>query len=292
MPRPLRVTMFFSDGISGWSESHMDMVNTDLTTAITAATGLLAPVRMNLMATGPWLQYIRASFDDTFRDAQVVFMPPPPLDVTNQRFLNNPLYKGTNSGEPWTVALCRGVGGDLYRKQIYVSGLPYIDEDDIKNPLADPTFVAAFGAYRVALIGKYGFPIWKRDIQTYPQRLITAINPGPPITLTVPNHGVPNPPPPGSRGFISKARYYSPNRIKFNGPWGISQVVDANTLILANFPPPGAQFQWVSGFFQFQQKDVQAYTDVIVERFTHRKRGRPFDSPRGRSRRRATSLTF
>jgi hypothetical protein len=293
MPRPLRVTMFFSDNITGWSESHMDMVNQDLTTAITAATGLLAPARVNLMATGPWLQYIRASYDDTFRDAQVVYLPPPPPDGSAQnRYLNNPLYKGTFSGEPFVTALCRGVGGDLYRKQIYVSGLPYIDEFDIGSPLADPIFVNAFGVYRQALIGKYGFPIWKKDIQSYPLKPITAVNPGPPVTVVVPNHGVPNPPPPGSRGFISKARYYSPNKIKFNGPWGISQVVDANTLILANFPPPGVTFQWVGGYFQYQTKDVIAYTDVIVERFTHRKRGRPFDSPRGRSRTRSRSLAF
>lgn len=293
MPRPLRLTMFFTDGKTGWSESHMDVKSPDLTTAVTVASNVLGPARQSLMADGPWLQYLRASYDDTFRDAQVIYLPPPPLDPLNpNRFTNNPFYKGQESGVAWTVALCRGVGGDLYRKQIYVSGLPFIDESDINNPLNDPVFVAAFQQYRLVLTQGYGFPIWRKDIQTFPLRPITAINPGPPITLTIPNHGVPNPPAPGSRGFISKAHYYSPNKIKFNGPWGIAQVVDANTLILANFPPPGVQFQWVYGYFQLQQKDVQNYTDVIVERFTHRKRGRPFDSPRGRSRTRARSLTF
>jgi hypothetical protein len=293
MPRPLRLTMFFTDGKTGWSESHMDMKSPDLTTAVTVASNVLAPARQALMADGPWLQYLRASFDDTFRDAQVIYLPPPPQDPQNQnRFNNNPFYVGRESGVAWTVALLRGVGGDLYRKQIYVSGLPFIDESDINDPLSDPVFVASFQQYRLVLTQSYGFPIWRKDVQTFPLRPITAINPGPPITLTIPNHGVPNPPAPGSRGFISKAHYYSPSKIKFNGPWGIAQVVDANTLILANFPPPGVPFQWVYGYFQLQQKDVQNYTDVIVERFTHRKRGRPFDSPRGRSRTRARSLTF
>jgi hypothetical protein len=293
MVRPLRITMFFSDNITGWSESHMDMVNQDLTTAVTAATGLLAPARQGLMATGPWLQYIRASYDDTFRDAQVVYLPPPPPDPRGaNRYLNNPLYKGVYSGEPFVTALCRGVGGDLYRKQIYVSGLPYTDEFDIGSPLGDAVFLQAFNVYRQTLIGKYGFPIWKKDVQTYPLKPITAISPAPPYNVTIPNHGVPSPVPVGTRGFISKAHYYSPTRIKFNGPWGIAAVVDANTLTLANFPPPGTTFQWTGGFFQQQTKDVIPYTDVIVERFTHRKRGRPFDSPRGRSRTRARSLAF
>lgn len=294
MPRPLRLTMFFDDGISGWSETHYDVLASSLTVAVQNAVLKLLPARVNLLADGPWCKYLRASYDDTFRDSQVFFLPEPIRDTSlgTNPYLNNPAWKGLYSGEPWTVALCRGISGDLYRKQIYVSGTPYVDETDIGTPLGDAALLAAFQTYRGVLTAGYGFPIWRRDVTTYPLKPIQGISSVAPYNITVPNHGVPSPPPPGSRGFITQAHYFAPTKIKFNGPWGIVAVVDANTLTLANFPPTGTPFQWTSGFFQYQTKDVTPYSDVLLERFTHRKRGRPFDSPRGRSRRRSRSLAF
>lgn len=293
MPRPLRLTMFFDDGISGWSESHLDVNSATLQQAVQKALGTLVIARIQLMANGPWLKYLRASFDDTFRDSQVFYLPVPDRSNTGT-VINNPLWKNTESGEPWTVALLRGVGGDLYRKQIYVSGVPYTDTPDTGDPFADPILVAAYNNYRNTLVTSYGFPIWRKDIQTYPLRPITAIVPGVlPGTwnLTVPNHGVASPVPPGTRGFLMKMRYLFSSRLKLNGPYGIASVIDPNTIQLGNFPwQPGAVF--TGGLFQQQTKDVQPYTEILLERFTHRKRGRPFDSPRGRSRRGTISRAY
>jgi hypothetical protein len=283
--------MFFTDGETGWSESHYDLQASTLIGAITTATTVLVPARIQLLAAGPWLKYIRASFDDTFRDSQVFFAPPNGFNAAGQN-ANNITWKNTPANAAWTVALLRGQSGDLYRKNVYISGIPYSDVTDVSAPFQDATLTAAFQAYSAVLLNTYGFPVWQRDIATFPLRPITAIQPGLNVfTITVPLHGVPNPPPAGSRAFLSKVKYFNPNKLKLNGPYGIISVVDANTLILTG-PPPPVGFAFVSGFFQWQSKTVVPYTQFFLERFTHRKRGRPFDSPRGRSRRGAISRAF
>lgn len=294
MPRPLRLSMFFDDQITGWSESHYDMTSPSLSSAVQKAVLGLVINRIQLLANGPWLKYVRASYDDTFRDSQVFFVPQPTISAITGSYINNQDWKGTEGAEPWSVALLRGVGGDLYRKAIYISGLPTADFPDVGSPFSDPTFMAAFQLYRNALIQGYGFPVWRKDQQTYPLKTIVAIQnlvPGTPQQLNIPGHGVPNPPPVGSRGFLQKMHYSGPSKIKLNGPYAIQQVIDANNLVLAGFVFP-AGFTFTSGFFQYQTRDVVQYQDVLVERFTHRKRGRPFDSPRGRSRRATTTRAF
>lgn len=289
MPRPLRITMFFTDGTYGWSESHYDITAQDLTTAVNRANTVLVPARTALLAAGPWLKYLRASFDDTFRDAQVIFTPQPPLNAAN-RYINAPYWTTLDSGYVWNVALLRGVGGDLYRKQIYVSGIPYPDLDDTATPQGDSKLLAGFQFYSNALVlGNYGFPVWARDVQTYPLRQITAmvstING---TQITVPNHGFLNQP--GYRIYLSKIKYLYTSKLKINGPYLVGQIVDANNVILAGLNVPVANFTFIAGYAQQQKKDIAAYQSVLLERFTHRKRGRPFDSPRGRSRRTTSSV--
>ena len=285
--------MFFDDGITGWSESHYDTVSQTLTAAIVQARTILVPARRGLLASGPFLKYLRASYDDTWRDSQVFFLPAP-VKGLNGQYINNTGWAGLSAATEWTTALLRGIGGDLYRKQIYISGIPYPDPTDISSPFDDPVLVAAFQAYKVVLVtNNYGFPVWQRDIITYPYRSVTAViaaaQPATGFNLTIPAHGFTGVI--GTRLWLwtmkfqnadPNARYINPN-----GAY-VYNVVDANTINVPAFRYPTA-WAFVSGQAQMQVKGVVPYTDIALERFTQRKRGRPFDAPRGRSRRKTRS---
>ena len=294
MARPLRITLFFTDEETGWSESHYDLQAVSLTEGVERARDNLVPARRGLLAAGPYLQYIRASYDDTFRDSQVTFLPVPPLGAGGQ-YINNSTWKSTPAAVEWTAALLRGVGGDLYRKQIYISGLPYSDPTDVNPPQTDPAVVAAFQNYRRVLINyNYGFPVWQRDAATYPIKTVGAIAPAPlprgGFDFTIPNHAFPGGP--GTRVFVSGTGFLFPLPVRPaqspNGAY-VYTVVDNNTINVPAFRfPAGGTFVRASA--QSQTKGVIKYEDVLLERFTHRKRGRPFDSPRGRSRRRPLTL--
>ena len=129
MANPLRITMFFDDGITGWSESHYDTVSTSLTNAVTFANQNLVPFRNQLLANGPWLKYIRASYDNVFRDSQVIFTPAPGTTHGGCTYQNNPNWATQQAATEWTCVLLRGVGGDLYRSLFYISGIPYLRPD-------------------------------------------------------------------------------------------------------------------------------------------------------------------
>jgi hypothetical protein len=288
--RPLRVTMFFQDIEAGWSESHHDMLSTSLTAAISLAKTALIPQRTNLLAAGPWLKYIRASYDDTFRDAQVFFNPPGFSKYGVPPFDNNPQWDNNESADSWNAALLRGISGDLYRRQVYISGIPAYLMTDFNDPFGDAILVGAFLTYKETLVANYGFPVWQRDIQTYPLKSISFIAPSTVYgwVLTVPNHGfsLAN----GQRIFLSKSKYYG-QKFKYNGPYGLAAIIDQNTIALANFNPPVGNV-YLAGYAQQQLKGTVPYTDMLLERFTHRKRGRPFDSPRGRQRRGVISRAY
>lgn len=295
MAGPLRVTMFFTDGETGWSEGHYDLTSTSLILAVEKAQVILIPYRTQLLANGPWLKFLRASYDNVFRDSQVFFNPPPTNFAANGQYVNNPNWKLLSSAVDWTTALLRGESGDLYRKQVYISGVPYIDTADVGTPQADPVLIASFQNYTNKLIlNGYGFPIWQRDTTTYPLQKVLAAVAGPiggQWNLTINQHNFPVGA--GNRVFLSQMKFVVPTGVikgHVNGPFTYV-VIDANTIGVLGFSPgPGTTF--VSGIAQLNQKSVAPYTNFFMERFTHRKRGRPFDSPRGRSpRRRSTSYS-
>lgn len=301
MAIPLRVTMFFDDGATGWSEQHYDLTAQSLQEAVSRSIQFLLPARINLLAAGPWLKYVRASFDNVFRDSQVFFTNTPPIvgggHTTPGQFGNNPNWLNVQSAVQWTTALLRGVGGDLYRSLFYISGVPYLDPTDIGSPQMDPVLVQAFQQYRQTLINNnYGFKVWQRDTNTFPYKPITQItaNLDGTYNFTVPAHGfLPSPSVSQPvRAFLYGMKFQYTQRPAgraYTGGTHIYQVVDAQTLKIFGWTqPPNSTF--VSGNVQNQQVTVVKYADVLLERFTHRKRGRPFDSPRGRSSRRRTSL--
>jgi len=308
----IRVTLFFEDGITGWTESHYDSQITTLQGAVTKALAQLVPARVQCLAAGPWLKYIRASRDGTFRDSQIAYTLPPGSSQSSPVYINNQRWAGTAAAVDWTTALLRGVGGDFYRKNIYLSGIPYSDPLDIGEPQLDQVLVRAVQQYANILSGQgYGFPVWLRD----PGQAAQALIPVSSIVwdnanlrfvfTTAAAHNLPQNPLSGGtfwRAFLHGLQFTpSPgwlNRLKPSPNGGYNYVyLSPTTFALPRWFAQGptgpviGNYTYVanSGTFQAQQRGVATYQPtrgIVLERFTHRKRGRPFDSPVGKSRNR------
>ena len=265
--------------------------------------------RVRCLAAGPWLKYVRASRDGTFRDSQIAYTAPPPTQHGASTYINNQQWSNTSSAVDWTTALLRGVGGDFYRKQIYLSGIPYNDPTDIGEPQLDPILVQAVQQYALNLVNQgYGFPVWLRDPAVAAQTLIpvTSIqwdnaNTRWVFTTAAP-HNLPTNPLNGGtfwRAFLHNLQFVAlaGNLLRLrpspNGGWNYVWLSN-NTFALPRWFPQGptgpviGNYQYIanSGTFQAQQRAIVTYQmtrGIVLERFTHRKRGRPFDSPRGKS---------
>lgn len=287
MPNMPRATMFFSDGKYGWSESHYDPVDGDSLQVVLTKAIELATARSLLLGAGPTLDYIRVSYDSVWRDSLVApgiqpYGPPP--NYYNKKF---PPPDG-NSDVAYSVFQAMGLSGTLFRKPIYLSGVPDVVITDPQSNPINPDWRKAFNAYRAILIATWGFKVIDRDPTSNPPKTIQAIsyaNPPGLTTLNVPGHGL-------LTG--DKVRVYgvkqAPNTNKLNGVWFVTVPVvggnpDVNNIQLNGYGTLDPK--WLGGGqIQKQIYAVKPYTDVFIKRETHRKRGRPFDSPRGRLKRR------
>lgn len=278
-----RLTIFFSDGAYGWSETHWSS-NTSEGLDQTILNGIvLANARINLCGFNPIIKEIRASYDDTFRDSKInVFNPP-----LNSNFNASGTGGVPSSDLPYSITLLRAESGILYRKSLYLSGVP----DDLQ---LDPTaiygalWMTNFQIYRQALLTgsaiaptrPWGFKVLKKPPDV-PTVNITNVVFGTPVVVTSAGH----PFNVGQRIHIRLVKQ-TPARPSVNHLWYISATT-ANTFTLNGSNIPGGTYLGGGIAYDAQTYDIKAYTDVLIVRETHRNRGRPFDSPRGRRRRAA-----
>jgi hypothetical protein len=277
-----RATMFFKQGEFGWSETHWHQ-NINITTGAlyTASLGL-ANARAALLDSQSTLNEVRVSQDTVFRDSLVeTFIPP----LSGAGFGGG----GAFGLQPFDVLSLRAEGTSQYRKIIYLGG---IESSFWSNPfvgISDPGWLAYFNIYKAELLANWGF-----KAQVSPDKTminippptgydITAVDPGLPNVYTITHPG------PGfathQKVRIRGVRMLNPRTPRVAGNY-VAQVTTATTTIISQNHPPGQQYDPASdGFIWAETVDVIPYTDVIQDNFTHRKRGRPFDEPRGRSRR-------
>ena len=251
----IRVTLFFDDVRTGWTETHYDTQSATLQAAVTLALTNLVPPREFCMATGPYLKYIRASRDGTFRDAQVQAVPANPVGPQNPQNANNLQWLNSAAAVEWTCVLLRGVGGDLYRKNIYLSGVPYFDPTDVRVPTDDPLLVVVINNYQAALQNNvYGFPVWIRDPVVIPPVQISSITPNPApgtgyIFTTSAPHGLPatwNPVQTTYRAFLHGMQFNpTPGSVRRpspspNGGYPF-QVIQNTSFVLPTWVFPGTE---------------------------------------------------
>ena len=263
-----KLTMFFKDGEYGWSETHYyATVNAPLETVLLQGK-VLATVRSTLLGNQPRLTYLRVSYDDVWRDSLI--------DSRSSDVMVN--TDGPDAEIPYSVILVRGNSGTLYRKSIYVSGIADSAIVDPAGPKLTADYLKAFKKYFTALTDFWGFRVIIRDTVTNPYRDVTAITGPAPMTFTVPAHGL------ATNDSIRYQGYKDQAKASCNGIWTIDKV-DADNFKLRGF----TQFLLPLKFGRIQKRTIGVvpYTELIIVGETHRKRGRPFDSPRGRAKKRA-----
>jgi hypothetical protein len=305
---PARLEIFFGIGDFGWSTDHYYYSPISTLTDNTFTTHALTLVQLyaNCLAYGITVDAARASLTGVWRDS-VFFAPPKSTLVgagnTPPSVYNN--YKGNGvSSDPFDGINFRLEMGPAYRASEILGGLP---AGSLTQPSIYPWSNTPFAATYT-------------QIQELMQELtgtitegIAALNPGywggyvrakgadGPLPLaigsistavdgsmtvaTIANHGLF----PGMPVRILGVQQ-PPNvpHIKINGTWNVVTTPTATTITITN---PA----YMIGQANFVQNATLQAISLVLARYnkwdfvnqTHRKRGRRFGAPRGRSKRRA-----
>jgi hypothetical protein len=309
MPINPRCTFFFRDGLFSWTETYYYVAAApDLKTVLPAAIAL-GKQRTALIATngpdvdgnapstaGPDLEEIRVSFDDTWRDSLITFDcarggPQGTYPAAGQNWLSN-------AEAPFAVYLLRCEGGPLYRRSLYLSGVPsgIFGDPNKPDPTNNPTWNKAFqGFVRLLTGGLWGFKVRVRDQGLGIEKPVVNVQGValPPdqetVTVTVNGHGysVFDAANNRNRVVIRNTKYSTKGRFA-NGTNYIQTVVDANNFTIT---VPQSQFPvghyTGGGFCRLLVYALEPFTNVQVVAETHRKRGGRSLLPLGRSRNRA-----
>jgi hypothetical protein len=280
-----RATFLMEHGKISWSETHWHTVpdsgiGLDLVLGDAVSLGHL---RCGLFGTDltpdgtPKMPAIRVSFDDTFRDSLL-------STATAGNELADAKGEGAAPPEvPWSVILLRLESSSLYRKNLYLSGVPQLTIIDPPGPQMVAPFQKAFNAWKKELLsGRWGFKVRSKDPAISPENPVLFVtSAGTPPELVI------APIPPGTvvgDQLIIRGGRYSSGPAVNHGTFVVSKI-DAGTAQLMGAPFQGG---YTGGMFVRKLKYVVVpYTDVIVRGETHRKRGvRSGNAPLGRSRNR------
>jgi hypothetical protein len=266
-----KVNFFFQVNNAGWSETYYN----------TAATGddlvplvlRLGNQRSFLLADNAVFNYVRISDDEVQRDV-VPFAIPSPWTIP----LVTPRWG--DSDQPFTALLVRLSAGALYRRPLFLRGIP----DSMTHTVNgwDPTgpYITAFNRF-IALLVSDGWALRVQDKDINPFKPVLGINSLVPLQLNVVNHGLVA----GDTVRISRTRGIPVANVPYSGVNGLRRVLsvqDANNFTtVAVFPTPQGQYTDGGTVHKIALKLVRITLGQIL-RLTHRIVGRPFGQPRGR----------
>jgi hypothetical protein len=301
----VRGTMFFFDHNSfvpaGWSETHwLQTADQPLPTAIQALYAL-AQVRMGLLASGISISYLRVSNDSIFRDSQIrlgvpalaglaalpggfpITTPGPPSGGGGQVAQPvNPAQAGDPADMPWTAVLVRGEGGTPFtaRSMFWLPGLPDGITWSAQAGITDPNWVAAFVAYKNALVASWGF-VGQDNSAGNPFHAIqnAVIVLGSNVVITCNSHGFVS----GQMVRIKGVKTIGNLGKAVNAIWQI-QVTDTSTFSLLGSATTPAFTYLSGGTAQLRSRVIIPYANLLQRRFGSRKKGRPFGLLTGRRR--------
>lgn len=263
-----RTTFFFTDGKYGWSETFFSQPE-GLAEAKAKAL-VLARSRFALLGQGPVFSGIRVSDDDVQRDSLIVLANEIPVDKVRP---------SDASDVPYSSLLLRWNSGSLYWRQHYCRGVPDVDITDPEDLGSKASLIKGFGLFKKAILeGQYRLKVTLRGAEN-PPIVITAIAADAfGWDITAPGHGL-----------IDDAQVRISGATGDNMPRGVYRVkvIDGNNFTALKTPPAGPVFYTGGGKVHKILRAYKLITDGQIVRQTHRDTGRPFDSPRGRRRRRA-----
>lgn len=278
MPQ-FRVDFFFLSDSNPWSERYYCVGVNNHKDALTRGEDL-GRFRTRMLA-GPRndvvLDVIRISDDQLDGDSLVSTK----YSIPPESGYNNNLV--TPREVPWSVLLLRAESGVLYRKSIYLGGVPQVEVPDPYpgNLLLDAAFLRAYAAFKQELTrpNKWGFKCIREPgdgLAAKPVRGAAIV--GGKLVLEVDTAGL-------AQGQLLNVRRFrrSGGTVGINGQKQIAKVVDATHLILAN-TAANATFTRLGEIYPYLQI-VKPITSLQVVGPTHHKRGVKGDyAPRGRRR--------
>jgi len=258
----IRATFFFEQGKYGWSESIHNL-NGTLSGAATAARDL-AFKRMAMLPQSCKISYIRVSDDEVERDSQIV-----PFDNANFE----PIVD--ESASAFTACLIRLEAGATHRRLIYVRPAALSEGINSDPFIDDPSWIGAYNAWKAQLItGTWGV------------KYRNAVGAKVPINAVSSNSNLLNVACTTTGNFFAGDSIYIgklPEGKSAMGYYKVRTIIDANSMWVESYLGPTIDVS-AGGYVQKRSFTLAAITDVIKLRVVSRKTGRPFDSPRGRSR--------
>jgi hypothetical protein len=292
-----RATFFLEDGAYAWTETHYVIGSPPNLTEPLKIARTLADARTMLLPTysgdmgpggGPQMTELRVSFDDVWRDSLI---DPNVKRGSPGAKYNKELEEDPNPRPevPYSTALIRLQAGSLYRRSMYMSGVPQKIIIDPNGPFAgnDAAWLSAFNKYKKLLAGdgtNWGFKVALKTGDGVTEKFITGVQIAAGlVTLTIPNHNFPLLNPDGSfPTVIIRGAKLTPSRPTFGGRH-IYTVIDANHI---SVPVTGLNAALVesAGIARPLIYQVKTYTSCDLVGQTHRKRGVRSGRPLGRSK--------
>jgi len=271
-----RVTLVFSASGFDWTETHWYMASGDILTAV-PETNKLIDARAKLLGSNAAIIEARLSNDDVERDSHVI------VPVNGPRYGPSIKLADNECDLPWNSLLFRAEAGVLRRKSIYVAGYPDVLSQGDRTPaIKTPSQFKTDMEKWIALLtsAKWGFRVRRLD-PAEPAFKITN------VLLDVANDHI---------GFESAQNTIAVGDIfqvtgtkvtalseKVNHKYQCSKVAAGVTY--SRTPYAAIPDVVKMGKIQKVSYTYAAYSDVILERLTERKRStRSFFGVRGRSR--------
>lgn len=282
MPGPFRGTMFFEDGIQGWSETHW---YTGALTDYSVILGFLQDLaiqRARLLSESARISYLRVSDDSVRGDALVTTISLSGSAVGGKLTVPPP------GAPPWNSILLRKQAGALYHGMEHLRGVPIGILTDPTGPtFNDPSWPNAFGlatppglkTYVGQLLLNWGMKVILKPPDTPAVPILAQIAAGPPTVFAV-----------AAGSFLTgqkvRAQGLTP-RFPLTGYNGIN----ANAGVPQNvfFPAQTQPYSWqASGVFIAKVQAVKPYSSIVIRKEAERRVGRPFGLLAGRRPRRRT----
>lgn len=296
----VKITMFFDDGVQGWSETHFTAYTVigSATASYQAMLNLCNARIQCLDGKNVTLLKARCSVDNIQRDRQLLLQQDVP--VKNMAGI---YPGGINAGTPpwswqsphvsWLADMDTGIDG--VNPTLYIAGLPANSGQLGNNPYTAtaPTPGSILESYLSVLTnGLYGcsYREWPSD----PPTAITSTQLGG-ITWAAAAGANPNTlifapvtpavlpiVPPGAFVRLWGATFTSVlKRIRLNGTYKVLNST-ASAMTVAASRVTVAPTWGLFGYVQIATQNYTPYTGYTLGTLTHRKRGRPTSSARGR----------
>jgi hypothetical protein len=288
----LRATFFFESLSYGWTETLFDPNGSHSLSDTQTLAGTLGALRVQMLGFGAALKEVRVSDDAIFRDSLVGEFSPDTSSIYTFPFNPANTTERWEATQPYADLLLRIEGGTRYRKSLYLSGIPgYLYTNPFPGEITDPRWQPLYNAWADELLRNWGFNVHQQPDAALPP--IITFNP---IFISFPDNltalltftaaGFPTTWVSGEVVRIRGVRL-TPATPRLSGNYKISAINSA--LFTVTLQAPGHINQTFNGTSKpmawIDSQTVIAATSINQQNFTEHRRGRPFDSPRGRRRR-------